>query len=251
MTLLFFFRRSRRRWCPYRMNAGSEPRACLNAKPEKLRPLAQRVCAWASAIWCSPQRPSAIAFPVLQEVGATISNSTRLGVLKGHTGAVVVWAQGQATRVAITTITPVPEQRTCSRFGARVCREMGGRHHGGTHQQAPASVEVYRTAPKRWEGHPQEGAMSRAWAGVLVSPLKYLMGHTSRTHRSPIIPRVRGWQDRRIGRALCLWDTWPPILPCTDVWWHKCCSGQRGWERCSPSSQQFIGTHTDPSIYVT
>lgn len=231
----FFLCRLKRRCSPCRMNAWSESGACWNVKPEKLRLLTQRVCAWASATWCyqtSPQRASAIAFPGLQEVGV-INNSTHLAALKGHTGAVAVLAQGQATKAAVTTITPVREGHLCSKAGGRACREVGVHHHGATHQQepwSPASVEVYRTAPKQWGGHPQEGAVSRPWAGVPVSPLKYLTGHTSPTHR--VLAELCGSVS----------------LPCTDVavWWNKCCSGQKGWKRRSPSSRQFIGTHKDP-----
>lgn len=164
LTFETFFRRLRRRCCPCRMNARSESGACWNVKPEKLRLLTRRVCAWASATWCyptSPQRPSAIAFQGLQEIGVTISNSTHPGALKGHTGAVAARAQGQATKAAITTITPVREGHLCSKAGGR---EVGVHHRGATHQQepcSPAAVEVYRTAPKQWGGHPQGGAVSR------------------------------------------------------------------------------------------
>ena len=235
------------------MNAWSESGACWNAKPEKLRLSTRRVCAWASATWCyqtSPQRPSAIAFRGLQEVGVTI-NSTHPGVLKGHTGAAAIWAQDRATKVAITTFTPVQEGHLCSKAGGKACREVGLHHRGATHQESPATAEVYRTAPKQWGGHPQEGAMSRAWAGAPVSPLRYLTGHTSPTHRSPVSSGVRGWAWRRWIQQIQqdrLCDPSPSLFPCTDVdvWWNKCCSGQKGWKRHSPSSRQFIGTHTDP-----
>jgi len=157
---LSFPSRLRRRCSPWIMNVKNEPGACLSAKPEKLRLLTRRVCAWVSATWCyqtSPQRVSAIAFLGLQGVGVTISNYTHLEAPKGHTGAAAVRVQGQ-----VTTITPVQEAHLCIKGGDRACKEV--HHRGATnhlHLWFPAAVEVYRTAPKQWGGHPQEGAVSR------------------------------------------------------------------------------------------
>ncbi len=164
------------------MSAQSESAVYLRSRPGRSRRLTLKACVWDSATWCSPAWPhptaTATAFRGPRVAGAP----STVQALRGHTGEGTIAAASMATTTTQATVT------LSSSLGVTACLQ-GGHLPGGTTCLGAVSARAgevvgYGTVPRRYGGPPQGAAVSRGWAGVPASPLRFPMAHTCPTRKT-------------------------------------------------------------------